>query len=87
MNARYLGWVKMHGDWQVVCNGATVGECMGELLRWIRSRPAPPLASAVRPAGTHPDGPSSAQDAPHGTRNGTARSAPARGGRKAGGTR
>jgi hypothetical protein len=63
MNARYLGWVKLRGGWVVVCNGATVAECMGALLRWIRGRPAPPVASAVRPAGQHPGDP----DTRHGT--------------------
>jgi hypothetical protein len=55
MGGKYLGWVKLHGGWHVICQGDSVGAAMGLLLEWIRARPTPPVASAVRRAGQHPD--------------------------------
>jgi hypothetical protein len=53
----FLGWVKQARlGWVVVCAADTPGETMGLLLQWIRARSKPPVASAVRPAGVHPDG-------------------------------
>jgi hypothetical protein len=64
MKNGYLGWAKLHGSWRVVCRGDTVAECMRLLLDWVRQQPRPPKASAVRPAGTHPDARGDSPDTP-----------------------
>ena len=62
MSASYWGWAKCGKDWKVVCTGDSLAEAMRFLLDWVRSRPKPPRASAVRPAGVRPDD----QDGPGG---------------------
>jgi hypothetical protein len=64
MMGEYLGWVRLHGGWQVVCMGKTPTECMRLLLDWIRAQPKPPVASAVRPAGQRPDAREARQGTP-----------------------
>jgi hypothetical protein len=66
MSGRYLGWAKLHGGWTVVTQGDSLAECMRHLMDWIRARGTPPRASAVRPAGTHPDGQGDASGPPSG---------------------
>jgi hypothetical protein len=50
----YWGWARYGKAWKVVATGDSLAEALRHLRDWIRGKPKPPIASAVRPAGVHP---------------------------------
>jgi hypothetical protein len=55
--ALYRGWLKLgrSGTWTAVVEAATEAECYRKLLAHVRALPRLPLATAVLPAGVHPE--------------------------------
>ena len=52
----FAGWRKVDGQWQAVVEAPSSSACYQLLLAHVRQLSAPPLATAVLPAGEHPDG-------------------------------